>query len=53
MTASNDLFCPQLKDIQFTVIEEERSQKIFTYKNLELDNFDLFFLFLFKYMLQL
>ena len=27
MTSSNVLFCPQLKDIQFAVIEEERNQE--------------------------
>ena len=27
----NILFCPQPKDIQFIVIEEERNQKIFTF----------------------
>ena len=37
---SNVLFCPQPKDIQFTVIEEERDQKIFTFKKLESENFD-------------
>ena len=39
---SNFLFCQQLKDIQFAVIEEERNQKIFTLKKLESDNFDFF-----------
>ena len=34
--------CP--KDNQFTVIEEERNQKIFTFKELESENFDFFFL---------
>ena len=38
----NVLFCPQLKDIQFTVTEEERNQKLFTFKKLESDNFDFF-----------
>ena len=38
----NVLFCPQLKDIQFTVKEEERNQKIFTFKKLESENFDYF-----------
>ena len=28
MTSSDVLFCPQQKYIQFTVIEEERSQKV-------------------------
>ena len=41
MTSSNVLFCPQLKDIQFTVTEESRNQKIFTFKKLELDSFFL------------
>ena len=40
---SNFLFCQQLKDIQFAVIEEERNQKIFTLKKLESDNFDFFY----------
>ena len=35
MTSSNILFCPQPKDIQFTVIEEEGNQKILTVKKLE------------------
>ena len=35
-TSSNILFCPQrLKDTQFTVTEEEKKQKIFTFKKLE------------------
>ena len=34
-------FFPQAKD-QFTVIEEERNQKIFTFKKLESENFDFF-----------
>ena len=41
-TSSNDLFCPQPKDIQFTVREEGRNQKIFTFKKLESVNFDFF-----------
>ena len=32
MMSSNVLFSPQPKDIQFTVIEEERNLKIFTFK---------------------
>ena len=40
MTSSNVLFCPQLKDIQFAITEEEINQKIFTFKELESDNFD-------------
>ena len=39
-TSSNVLFCPPPKDIHFTVIEEERNQKIFTFKKLESENFD-------------
>ena len=31
MTSSNVLFCPQPKDNQFTVIEEEINQEIFTF----------------------
>ena len=30
------------KDNQFTVIEEERNQEIFTFKMLEWENFDFF-----------
>ena len=33
---------PQPKDIQFTVTEEERNQKIFTFKKLVSENFDFF-----------
>ena len=44
MTSLNVLFCPRLKDNQFTVIEVERNQKIFTFKKLESENFDFFFL---------
>ena len=36
-------FCPQLKDIQFTLREEERNQKIFTFKKLKSENFPFFF----------
>ena len=36
MMSSNLLFCPQPKDVQFTVTEEERNQKIFTFKKLEI-----------------
>ena len=39
MTSSNVLFCPQPKDIQFTVKEDKRNQKIFTFKKLEPGNF--------------
>ena len=38
-TSLNVLFFPQPKDIQFTVTEEERNQKIFTFKKLESENF--------------
>ena len=41
-TSSNVLFCSQPKDNQFTVIEEERNQKTFTFKKLESENFDFF-----------
>ena len=34
----NVLFCPQAKDIQFTVTEQEGNQKIFTFKKLESEN---------------
>ena len=37
MTSSNVLFCPQPKGIQFTIKDDERNQKIFTFK--EPDNF--------------
>ena len=39
---SNVLFCPQPKNNQFTVIEVERNQKIFTFKKLESKHFDFF-----------
>ena len=38
MTSSNVSFCPQLKDIQFTVREEERNQEMFIFKKLESEN---------------
>ena len=34
--------CPQHKNIQFNVTEEERNQKIFTFKKLESENLDYF-----------
>ena len=34
----------QLKDTQFTVREEQRKQKIFTFKKLKSENCDFFFL---------
>ena len=34
----------QTKDVQFTVIEEEKKQKIFTFKKLESENCDIFVL---------
>ena len=40
MTSPNVLFCPQSKDNQFTVIEDERNQKIYTFKKLESEKFD-------------
>lgn len=37
------LVCPQLKDVQLTVIEEERKQRIFTFKMMMgLENFECF-----------
>ena len=42
MMSTNVLICPQHKDIQFTVIEERRNHKIFTFKKLESENFDPF-----------
>ena len=42
MTPLNVLFCPQPKDIQVTVTEEERNQKIFTFKKLESNLFYVF-----------
>ena len=32
----------KIKDIQFTVTDEERNQRIFTLKKLESENFDFF-----------
>ena len=44
MTSLNVLFCPQPKDNQFTVIEEERNnQKIFDFKKLEPEKSDFSF----------
>ena len=40
MVSSEVLFFPQSKDIQCTVIEKRRSQKIFTFKKLESENFE-------------
>ena len=37
--SSNVLFCPQPKDNQFTVTEEEINQEIFTFNMLESENF--------------
>ena len=34
------MFCPQPKDNQITVTEEERNQKIFAFKNMESENFE-------------
>ena len=34
ITSSNVLFCPQPKYIQFTVTEEHRNQKLFTFERL-------------------
>ena len=38
MLSSNVLFCLQPKDIKLTFIEEERNQKMFTFKKLESEN---------------
>ena len=38
----NVLFCPEPKDIMCSVIEEERKQKIITFKRLESENLDYF-----------
>ncbi len=43
VTSSNVLFCPQHKDIQFTVTEDERNQKMFTFEKLK-SEFEHFFL---------
>ena len=40
MTSPNVLFYSQPKDIQFTVREEQRNQKIFTFKKLKSENLD-------------
>ncbi len=42
VTSSNVLFCPQTKDIQFTVIEDEINQKIFTFEKPKSENLDTF-----------
>ena len=39
MMSSNVSFCPQPEDIEFTVVEEERKQRIFTFKELESEIF--------------
>lgn len=38
------LFCPEPKDIQFIVKEEERKQEALTFKKLALQNLDFLFL---------
>ncbi len=38
VTSSNVLFCPQTKDIQFTVTEDERNQKIFKFEKPKSEN---------------
>lgn len=38
MMSSNVSFCPQPEDIQFSVTEKERNQKILTSKKLEAEN---------------
>lgn len=40
---TNVLFCPQSKDVQFTVIDESRNQRTSISKTMEPANFDLFF----------
>ncbi len=42
VTSSDVLFCSQHKDIQFTVTEDERNQKIFTFQKLKSENLDTF-----------
>ncbi len=42
VTSSNILFCPQPKYIQFTVMEDKRNQKIFTFEKLKSENLDTF-----------
>lgn len=42
MTSTNVLFCPQPQDIQFTIVEEKRNHKIFTFKKLVTKNLDFF-----------
>ena len=43
-TSTNVLFCPQHKDFQFTVTEEERNQEIFTCDTMTSQNLDFFVL---------
>lgn len=38
MMSSNVIICPQPEDIQFSVTEKERNQKILTSKKLEAEN---------------
>lgn len=40
MTSSNVMFCPQSKDIHFTVIKDKGNHKIFTFRTLKLHNFE-------------
>ncbi len=42
LTSLNVSFCPQPKNIQFTVIKDERNQKIFTFEKLKSENLDTF-----------
>ena len=44
MSSTNLIFQPP-KDIQSTVIEEERNQNIFIFEELESENFDFLFFF--------
>ena len=43
MTSSNVEFSPKPKDIQFTVTEQERNQKMFRFKKLESENYEIDF----------
>lgn len=41
-TSLKSLVCPQHKDIQLTVKDEEREQDIFTFKKLDSDHFGFY-----------
>ena len=43
-TSPGVLFCPQPKDVKFTVIEEERDRELVTWKKLKSNHFDFYFL---------